>query len=60
MDTRTFNVELTNFEEAKATAREMEQLILSATEAAKKLADLLVHLEVRINEEESFRLSDEG
>lgn len=60
MDKRTFDIELTNFEEATAAARELQAEIDKAVETAQKLSALLLNLEVRINERESFRLSDEG
>ena len=60
MDKRTFDIELTNFEEATAAARELQAEIDKAVETAQKLSSLLLNLEVRINERKSFRLSDEG
>lgn len=60
MDKRTFDIELTNFDEATAAARELQAEIDKAVETAQKLSALLLNLEVRINERESFRLSDEG
>ena len=60
MDKRTFDIELTNFEEATAAARELQAEIDKAVEKAQKLSDLLLHLEVKINENPSVRITGEG
>lgn len=57
MEKAKYDIELTNFEEAKATARELQVEIDKAVEAAQKLSDLLLHLEVKINENPSARIT---
>lgn len=60
MDKCTFDIELTNFDEATAIARQLQVEIDKAVEAAQKLSDLLLHLEVKINENPSARITGES
>lgn len=55
-----YDIELTNFEEATAIARQLKAEIDKAVDAAQRLSDLLLHLEVKINDNPSARITGEG